>query len=192
MTYVDTMDFPRGPLIPGKAHDRINGFFGRLGTAVDSDYLDTETLLASAARNPVEDRLKLIQETISEVSMHLPAGFARGLNRQFANLMDDDAWEDDDKLISTEALSTFLLTLVLTQTNRRPGIGTNGHGSVTAAWTDDGNRLTIECLPSGNASLVLSRLRDGGEVERAAFGQISPARLCEILAPFKPEVWFDC
>lgn len=192
MTYVDTANFPRGPLVAGRAYDRINSFFGRLGQAVGSENLDTDIALASAKRNPVEDRLRLIQETISEISMHLPSGFALGLNRQFANLMDVDAWEDDDELISPEALSAFLLTLVHTQAKRRPGIGTNGRGSVTAAWTDDGNRLTVECLPSGKASLVLTRIAGGGEVERAAFGPIRPQRICRVLVPFDPEVWFDC
>lgn len=105
--------------------------------------------------------------------------------------MDDDAWEDDDELLSTEALNTFLLALIHTQTNRRPGIGTNGRGSITAAWTQVGNRLTIECLPSGKASLLLTRITDDGEVERAAFGPLHPSRICGVLAPFDPEIWFD-
>ena len=191
MIYVDTENYSRRPLVAGRAYDWINGFFGRLGQAVGSDYLDPDVSLASAERNPVEDRLRLIQETISDISMHLPDGFALGLNQQFANLMDEDAWEDDDELISLEALTTFLLTLMRIQTNRRPGIGTNGRGSVTAAWTGDRNRLTIECLPSCKASLVLTRVWDDDEVERAAFGPMHPDRISGVLTPFGPEVWFD-
>lgn len=192
MTYVDMANFSRRPLIAGRAYDRINYFFRRLDQAVEAEYLDAENAPASSEQSPLEKRLALIQETISEISMHLPAGFAPGLNRQFANLMDEDAWEDEDLLISPEALSTFLLTLVYSKSARRPGIGTNGRGSVTAAWTDDRNRLTIECLPTGKVSVVLSRVSEEGEIERAAFGPLRPHRIPEILAAFDPEVWFDC
>lgn len=81
MTFVDTANIPRRPLVAGRAYDRINSFFGRLERAVGSEYLDADAQPAAAARSPVEDRLSLIQETISDISMHLPAGFALGLNR---------------------------------------------------------------------------------------------------------------
>ncbi|WP_170411311.1 hypothetical protein [Ruegeria atlantica] len=191
MTFVDTMNFPRSPLMPGRAFDRIDGFFNRLERSVGSQYLDEETDPATAARSPLEERLRFVQDAISDVSMHLPSGFAHGLNRQFANLMDEDAWESSDELISSNALSAFLVALVLTKARKRPGIGTNGIGSVTAAWTEGPNRLTIEFLPSGKASLVLTRAFETDEPERAAFAPMRPDRLCAVLAPFEPEVWFD-
>ena len=191
MTYVDTANFPRDPLVAGSAYDKINGFFGRMTQADGIDSLDSDFPPALAERSPIEDSLHSIQETISRNSMHLPAGFSLGLNRQFANLMDDDAWEDDDELIGPYALTAFILTLLHTQPKRRPSIGTNGRGSVTAAWINNGNRLVIECLSTGKVSLVLSRVTDSGEVERAATGPIRPNRIQQILVPYEPEVWFD-
>ena len=190
MIYADAGSFQNVQLEPGRAIDKINSFFGRR-RADRVDYPDAREARTTSRRSPLEERLRDVQKTISSISMHLPKGFVAGLNRQFANLMADDAWEDDDELVSPVALKAFLLTLVNTQTQRRPGIGSNGHGSITAAWTVGGNRLTIEFLPSGQASLVLSRLGDSGEVERAAFGPIRPARIREVLAPYRPEVWFD-
>ena len=191
MTFIDTVNFRRAPLVAGRAFDRIDGFFNRLERSVGSQYMDEEADPATASRSPVEDRLRLIQATISDISMHLPSDFAHGLNRQFANLMDEDAWEETDELISPEALSVFLVTLIHTKTKMRPGIGTNGIGSVTAAWTQGPNRLTVEFLPSGRASLVLTRAVEGDDPERAAFGPMRPERLCAVLEPFSPEVWFD-
>lgn len=114
-----------------------------------------------------------------------------GLERQFAALMADDAWEDGDDPLSAEVFNTLYSILHSIGVNHCPGIGTNGQGSITAAWTEGENRLTIECLPSGKASLVLSRVMLGGEVERASFGPMCPERVGEVLAPFNPEIWFD-
>lgn len=191
MTFVDTSNLTRKPLVAGGAFDRINSFFGRLGhAAVGQEYLDIEAAPAASSASPVEQQLSIIQDTISDVSMHLPNGFAPGLNRQFANLMDEDAWEDDDELIGLEALSTLLMAIIHTKTSKRPSIGTNGRGSITAAWANGENRLMIECLPSGKAAGVLSR-RMGDDLERTAFDPVRTDRLPIVLAAYEPGVWFD-
>lgn len=192
MTYFDTGGFPHGsPLVAGQAFERINQFFGCLGKTRQFECLDADDAIARSQRSPQEGSLKMIQDAISDVSMHLPQDFASGLNRQFANLMDEDAWEEEDELISVDALTAFLLTLLHTRTNRRPGIGTNGRGSVTASWRADDSRLIVECLPTRDTSVLLTRIGDDGKTERAAFRSIRPDRLLAVLAPFNPEVWFD-
>jgi hypothetical protein len=186
MIYAIAESSQRHPLKAGHARDAINQFFVSIGKR---GKLDTSS---SSPRNPVEERLKYIQDKVSEISMHLPRGFAVGLNRQFANLMDDEAWEAEDELLHINALDTFLMVLRVTKTIRRPGIGTNGRGSITASWTEGANRLTIECLPSKRVTMVVSRAMGAlGEIERAAFGEISTGRILEILTPFGPEVWLD-
>ncbi|SEK85926.1 hypothetical protein SAMN05443999_102416 [Roseovarius azorensis] len=191
MTYVDTGILPRGTLEPGRAYDNINHFFGQLGQVVGASRGEAQDSRSSPDLTPLEKHLRFVQDAISKVSMHLPRGFAVGLNRQFANMMDEDAWEDDDDLVSPDALTAFIDTLRHTRTKRRPGIGTNGRGSVTASWSVGDNRLIIECLPSGKVSMVLSRRLDDGEIERAAFDPTRPERVRDVLAPFNPEVWFD-
>jgi hypothetical protein len=136
-----------------------------------------------------ERRLEEIQQFISSYSRELPKGFAVGLNGQFANMMADDAWEDDYEYPSMLSLKAFLLMLISTKAMQRPGIGTNGRGSITAFWRVGENRLTIDCLPSGNTRWVLTRANATGEIERAA-AECQPDRLCEVLNPFRPEVWF--
>ena len=178
-------------LIEGRAHEKINRFFRLLGRVGGADQIEAGDFSSTPHLNALEERLRLVQDRISEISMHLPTGFAAGLNRQFANLMDDDAWEDDDELVSPEAVTAFILTLLSTRTKRRPGIGTNGRGSITGSWTNGDNRLTIECLPNERVRLILSRRRDNGDVERAAFEEMRPERIRAVLAPFNPEVWFD-
>jgi hypothetical protein len=186
MTYAYGNAFEGRPLVSGGAYDVINRFFGRLGH-VGVDHFDVQVRIPSA----LEKRLRFVQDRISEVSMHLPKGFANGLNRQFANMMDEEAWEAEDELISPDALDAFIFLLRNTGTMRRPGIGTDGLGSLTAAWTDGENRLTAECLPTGKISVIVSRRDKNGEIERAAFGPMRPDRVRAILEPFKPEVWFD-
>ena len=191
MTYIDTTGFPREPLVPGRAHHAINRFFGLLGQVGGAANVESSATPASPQITEFEENLRLLQETISEVSMHLPTGFARGLNRQFANLLDDEAWEDEDEFISLHSLTAFIMVLVSASPARRPGIGTNGKGSITASWTRGVNRLTVECLPSGRLNVMMSRQVDGDEPERAAFTSIRPSRLPEIVQPFGPEIWFD-
>ena len=191
MTYVDTQSFPRMALIPGRAHDPINRFFGWLGQVGGAAKIEENDFSTASQLTPLEVRLRSVQDMISKVSMHLPKGFTTGLNRQFANLMDKDGWEDGDELLGRKAVSTFIFTLLGTRTMRRPGIGTNGRGSITCSWTNGDNRLTIECLPSERVSLILSRRSDDGELERAAFEAVRPDRVRTVLAPFNPEVWFD-
>ena len=194
MTYVSMGGFPKGSLVverAGDAFDRINHFFGLLGQVGGAASLDYNEDAASAQRTPIEECLREIQETISNVSMHLPEGFAGGLNRQFANLLDDDAWEEEDELITPTALRSFILLLIVTSTKRRPGIGTNGEGSITASWSNGENRLVVECLSCGKISAILARRMGNDEMERAAFGPMQTERLPHIIAPFSPEVWFD-
>lgn len=191
MTYVDVGSFIGEPRGLDTFRDGVDHFFRRLAKSGGTGYLTATESVASSQGSPLEERLKYVQETVSKISMHLPSGFATGLNRQFANLMDSDAWEDDDELVSPDALNAFLNTLLYTKTLRRPGIGSNGRGSITASWTEGTNRLTIECLPSCLASLVLSRCGKNGEVERRAFSPMRPERIREVLAPYGPEVWFD-
>ena len=87
------------------------------------------------------------------------------------------------------SLQAFLLMLIATQTKARPGLGTNGRGSITAFWREGQNRLTIDCLPSGITRWVLTRLYPSGKVERAA-AECQPQRLLEVLKAYNPEVWF--
>ena len=192
MTFVDSGATLKAPLIAGRAYDTINNIFRQLSRVGGAELIEAREPPAAPQLKPLEERLRLIQEKISSISMHLPKGFAKGLNRQFANMMDDDAWESDDELIGRTAINSFLQTLLSTHTKRRPGIGTNGRGSITATWTEGDNRLTIECLASGKISLVLSRKQVTGEIERAAFGPTRPDRICDLLAPFDPEIWFGC
>ena len=205
-----------GMLVPGGAWGQINRLFESLGRQQQQDDLvegmnaqfdcyfnrpgqADVTGGADAAHGPVPtttislaSRLKTGQDNVSAMSMYFPSGFAPGLNQQFANLMDEDAWEDGDEFVSMEACTAFLMMLHHARTKRRPGIGTNGRGSITASWTAGDNRLTIECLPSARISLVLSRVGEDGDIERAVFGAMRPERLRQVLAPFSPGVWFDC
>ena len=192
MTYVDIGILPRGPLESGRAYDNINHYFGWLGRAASASRGEAQDSRSSPDLSPLEKRLRFVQDAISKVSMHLPPGFAVGLNRQFANMMDDDAWEDADDLVSPDALTAFIQTVIHTRTKRRPGIGTNGRGSVTASWSVGDNRLIIECLPSGKVSMVMSRRLDNGEIERAAFDGTPPEQVRNRLTSYHPEVWFDC
>jgi hypothetical protein len=190
MTYVDNEHFAQNSLlVPGRAYEMMNRLIESLQKVARAPHAEFDRQHASSQRTSPEQRLVDFQSAISDVSMHLPTGFATGLNRQFANMFDDDAWEAGDELPVVETLRTFLTILIQTNTQRRPGIGTNGRGSITAAWTEGDNRLTVESDAAGRTTWVLTRIRENGGVERAA-GDCLAARLLEVLYPYKPGVWF--
>lgn len=177
-------------LIPGRSGDRLNRIFGSLKKPGHAGLSDLQGVDATSEMSPLEQRLTDFQTAISHTSMYLPSGFASGLNRQFANMLDEDSWEEEDELPTHSALETFLEVLRRTRTKRRPGIGSNGRGSITAFWSANTSRLTIECLPSGLVSWVLTRSYPDSRIERAG-ADCMPDRLMEVLAPYAPEVWFD-
>lgn len=192
MTYVDSAVLSRRTQASGGFSSFANTVVGdvrRIFKFGQAGQLVLEDDRTRSEVTPRERRLEEIQRFISGNSMHLPKGFAVGLNGQFANMMADDAWEDDDALPSMHSLKAFLLMLISTKAAQRPGIGTNGRGSITAFWRDGENRLTIDCLPSGNTRWVLTRVNAKGEIERAA-AECQPHRLREVLNAYRPEVWF--
>lgn len=192
MTYVDTGLLGHGTQASGEllssAHSVVADF-RRIFNIGNAGRLVLEDDRTRSEVTPRERRLEEIQRFISSNSMYLPKGFAVGLNSQFSNMMADDAWEDDDELPSMLSLKAFLLVLISTKATQRPGVGTNGSGSITAFWREGENRLMIDCLPSGNTRWVLTRLNEKGKVERAA-AECQPHRLREILNAYGPEVWF--
>lgn len=191
MTYIDGGHIGNNlPLEGGRIHAYLDNLFCRLKGIDQVDYSDSNDQRIFSDRSPVERCLAEIQKTVSSFSMHLPQGFGPGLSKQFANMLDEDAWEEEDELPQLSTLSTFLNMLLWTGAQRRPGIGTNGRGSITAFWRTDGNRLTVDCLPTGEISWVLTASNNEGERERAA-GICTATRLPEVLVPYNPRIWFD-
>jgi len=190
MNYIDAQYVPH---FPGGDNDSLYDYLNNIVRGLKSvgplGFVQLDNSDASSEMSQRERRLLEIQTAISSVSMHLQTGFSHGLSRQFYELLDEDAWEDEDVLPDMSSVRTFLQVLVGTDGNRRPGIGTNGRGSVTAFWLADGNRLTVECLPEERITWVLTRELDG-ETVRAA-GESRPARLLHELTPYNPEIWFD-
>lgn len=191
MTYMDAMVHSYSSPVVGLFPDKFDRLIELFGQGVGSGRVEGAGRSTLPFLSPLEENLRKVQDSISKVSMHLPKGFSNGLNRQFANMMDEDAWEQDDEHIGQPALNVFIQLLLATHTQRRPGIGTNGRGSITASWSVGKNRLVVECLQSEKVSMVLSREMENGDIERAAFGAVHPRRAREILAPFNPGVWFD-
>lgn len=191
MTYAETNEFfDQTSGTSGNSVGIFSNVIRRLKKAGQRDNVVYVGLHSAPQQTPREKCLNEIQRTVSFASMHLLEGFSEGLNRQFANMLDDDAWETSDQLPTVEAVDTFLQVLYFSQANRRPGIGSNGRGSITAFWKSGDNRLTVTCLPKDWATWVLTRVFGPNNIERVA-GECTPQRLKEVLGPYNPEIWFD-
>jgi hypothetical protein len=195
MTYADHWFATNGgPPVSGRAYDKMNRFISMVfidtsRTVGQARHAQIDSLHISSERTHLEQMLFDFQTNISDFSMYLPNGFAKGLNCQFANMFDKDTWEADDDLPSLGALQTFLTLLHRTHTQRRPGIGTNGRGSITAFWKAGDSRLTVECYEKNSTKWVLTRAVKNESPELAA-GECLATNLLSRLQPYEPEVWF--
>lgn len=193
MTCVD-VNFRPGRVNPvtGRIKDHWQGAMRLLASGAGSPEFDAPDAADELGSNltALERNLRDVQSAISAISMHLPPGFAVGLKSQFANMLDAEEWDPRDQCIDIGAVSCFLVLLITTHAEKRPGIGTDGKGGVAAFWHSGGDRLTVTCLPSGDVTWVMSHAVADGSKERVA-GICRANRLMEILAPFDPGRWFD-
>jgi hypothetical protein len=144
----------------------------------------------SAPESALERKLERFQRKLSDMSMHLPYGFSLGLGRQFSRMLSDNAWDDEDPLPSDDCVDTLIHLLIATGTNTRPGVGTDGRGSVSAYWHSEEGRLTIDFMPDLSIRILVSRTADGGDVVRGVL-RCKANQVMQFLRPYGSEIWFD-
>jgi len=138
----------------------------RLFNALADFKMKTATL--AAAHFDLEDRARLF--------------------KQLDSLLDAESWDSGD-VVTTEASFTTLLRMVLFLRGRRPALGVTGSGNFIATWTENDDRLTIECKREDRLRWVLVQNLDG-QRETAA-GETTIPRLPEVLSPYDPpRRWF--
>ncbi len=125
----------------------------------------------------------------SSVSMHLGREWLTKLFSQVDSALDAEEWDPRDPPPRLATAKTFIRMLLLLQVKTKPGLGVSNSGNFVAAWTNEQNRLTVECFPEDKVRWVLSRVSDS-DIERAA-GEGRIERLKDFIAPYKPEIWFD-
>lgn len=124
----------------------------------------------------------------AQIAMHLEPGRRERFFAQVDSLLDAEEWDEHDQPITEASFATLLRLLLLIRPKRWPGLGATMDGHVIAAWTEDRNRLTIECLPEDQLRWVLVRFRDG---ERESHAADTPLlRLPTVLQPYEPQIWF--
>lgn len=143
---------------------------------------------ASSLEERLYDARALCKIKTSEVAMYLSDEWRKGFFSQLDNLMDIENWEEDDIPVTGASFTTLLRMLTHIKPKRRPGLGSTSGGNIIAAWTNDKNRLTIECLPGDRVRWVLSHMIDG--VRESGAGEVQLIRLQAVLAPYNPNRWF--
>jgi hypothetical protein len=135
------------------------------------------------------DALASFKLQTAAVAMHLDRDWRYRLFRQFDSLLAIEDWEVSDQPPSIGSFSTFLRMLIFLKPERRPGLGASSDQTIIASWTVGSDRLTMECLPRDVIRWHLSVSIDNNQ-ERAA-GLTPVQRLATVLAPYKPERWFN-
>ena len=126
----------------------------------------------------------------SQVAMYLSTELRGKIFKQVDMLHSVEDWdEEEDEVINQSSFKSFLSGLLLIDPEVGPGIGISYEGNLIAAWTAGRDRLTIEFLSNNHAKWVINQIIDDEE-ERAA-GYIKVARICDCLAPYQTESWFN-
>lgn len=125
----------------------------------------------------------------AELAMYLSDDMRTRFFSQLDNLLDPDNWEEDDDPITIESFTTLLRMILFLHPSRRPGLGATQNGNIIAAWTNEKDRLTVECFPNDKIRWVLSRYID--DARESAAGDTQLIRLPEVLSPYNPERWFS-
>jgi hypothetical protein len=143
---------------------------------------------ASSLEEQLYDAKAFCKIETSKVAMYFPNEWRKGFFSQLDNLMDIDNWEEDEKPVTKESFSTLLRMLTFIKPARRPGLGTTSSGNIIAAWTNEKDRLTIECLSKDRVRWVLSHIID--DIRESAAGEVQLTRLQVVLSPYSPNRWF--
>jgi len=149
-----------------------------------------QTAKPSSLQERLYDSRAMCKLKIANIAMHLGPDWRSSLFSQIDGLMDYENWEEDEEPISEESFKTFIRMILYIKPKRRPGLGATGNGNIIAAWTNEKDRLTIECLYNDKIRWVASRYISNNR-ESAAGETISP-RLLHVLEPYNPKIWlFD-
>lgn len=135
------------------------------------------------------DAKALCKIKTAEFAMYLSDDMRTRFFSQLDNLLDPDNWEDDDDPITIESFTTLLRMILFLEPSRRPGLGATQNGNIIAAWTNEKDRLTVECFPNNKVRWVLSRYIN--DERESGAGETQLIRLPEVLSPYKPEHWFS-
>lgn len=121
-------------------------------------------------------------------AMHFGREWQQRFFVQLDTIMDIDEWDPADPIVTDPAFTTLLRLLLMLRGTRRPGLGIGPNGNIIAAWTNDNNRLTLECRANDDVRWIVSLIVDG-KPDTAA-GTTTLKHLFTRLAPYNPAQWF--
>lgn len=101
---------------------------------------------------------------VSRIAMHLKIELRNDLFAQIDTLLDLDAFEEDDCLISTNSFSTFLMFVSTLSNVRRPSLTVGHDGQVFCTWINQEGRIDIEFFAGKKFRIYVSR-GQGEQVE---------------------------
>jgi hypothetical protein len=158
-------------------------------TSTTSGLVHTTTMV-TAPPGSLQDQLYSALATCkirtATVAMHLDQDWRTRFFSQLDNLLAADSWDPDD-VPASEASFTTLLRMILFIRGRRPGLGATAAGNFIATWTEEQDRLTVECKPLDQVRWVLIHHLDGDR--ESAAGETTLPRLLDVLAPYDPQRW---
>jgi len=173
--------------IPFNLDEKLKKIFDKQVTISPSQRQQKKTV------NSIEDKLHdanvSCKTKTASIAMHVSEEWLTLFFKQLDNLMDPENWEEEDTPITEKSFNTLLRMLLFIAPKNRPGLGATDTGNIIATWTNDKDRLTIECLPDDKVRWVLSSYITGNR--ESAAGVTSLRRLLIVLGPYDHKHWFN-
>lgn len=169
--------------------------FGASRVHVDA----TDSRVVKAFRRPVKvaapqpelrhfDLLTTFVLRLSNVSMHLPAGWREEIFAELQYLIDYESWDPDDTLPSLESFGQLLKFIIYARSRDVPRLAVSNGGNLVGVWANDSTRLLLEFFAAGEI-LWSYAARSAAGVE-VATGRSPLSMTLHRLAGFEPEQWF--
>lgn len=153
-----------------------------------SGYISPPLPDKSISERMFDARAALKLKTATLAAAHFTSDDRDLLFKHLDSLLDPESWDDSD-VIASEASFTTLLRLVLYLGGRRPALGLTDTGHFIATWTEDHDRLTVECQPEDHVRYVLVHYLE--DQRESTAGETTVVRLPEVLSPYDPmKRWF--
>jgi hypothetical protein len=129
-----------------------------------------------------------LKRIAASVGMYLDPDWRRRLFAKLDSLLDPAEWDGDFALPSEPSFSTFLRMIIYLHPTKRPGIGLSSKGHFLSSWTNDQDRIVVECLANDDVRWVLSHHLNG-HLESGA-GRTKIYRLPDVVHPYQPDELF--
>lgn len=114
---------------------------------------------------------------LSQIAMHLSTEWRYAIFGQLDSLLKLEDWLEDSSIIEASTFKTFVRFIIFSAPKRFPSLGVGLTGHVLAAWTKDGQKISVEFFPDDVATAIVVKQGTRGKETVAWRGHVVDLKL---------------